>query len=205
MFKGKVAILSVVSAAVLLVAGVAFGGIIDPCQSTASSAGGCIVICPAGDGDQLSAKGAMISITVNDNTGTGIEGIPASDFWLVDCDPIRVMVLCGGSGSSNADAATDASGNTTMSGDIAAGGCAIGVSVIVQGFAIGCPATCLTAIEVKSPDMNGDLVVNLPDLALFGAQYPPNPFTNTCADFNCDNLINLQDFSVFGLHYNHVC
>jgi len=82
MFKGKVAILSVVSAAVLLVAGVAFGGIIDPCQSTASSAGGCIVICPAGDGDQLSAKGAMISITVNDNTGTGIEGIPASDFWL---------------------------------------------------------------------------------------------------------------------------
>jgi len=124
----------------------------------------------------------------------------------VDCDPIRVMVLCGGSGSSNADAATDASGNTTMSGDIAAGGCAIGVSVIVQGFAIGCPATCLTAIEVKSPDMNGDLVVNLPDLALFGAPVlRPILLQILVRILTANNLINLQDFSVFGLHYNHVC
>jgi hypothetical protein len=207
MFKHKVAVLSIVSA-VLLLAATAFGGIIDPCESDATTdATGvtCVLICPAGDGDQLVDKGATIHVTVNDGAGVGVEGVLASDFYLVDCDPSRNMVLCGGASSSNANAATDANGQTDMTGDIAAGGCAQGLEVIVQGFSIGCPAICLTNIFVKSPDINGDLLVNIQDFSLFGLQYPPNPFTDTCTDYNCDGLVNLQDFSLFGLHYLHQC
>ncbi|MBI4720118.1 MAG: hypothetical protein HY770_02605 [Chitinivibrionia bacterium] len=195
------------AAALLLVAGVAFGGIIDPCQSTATSGSGCVLVCPAGDGDQLSAKGVTISIEINDGAGDPIAGVPATDFWVVDCDPALDMVLCGGSASSNATAATDENGQTTMEGDIAAGGCADGLSVVVQGFVIeegvSCTPVCLD-IDIRSPDMNGDLAVNLLDFALFGGAYPPNAYAK-CADFNCDAAINLQDFSAFGLHYNHDC
>jgi hypothetical protein len=189
-------------------AATAFGGIIDPCQSTASTIATpntCVLICPQGDGDQLVDKNATITVVVRDGAGIGIEGVLASDFYLVDCDPIRDMVLCGGSSSSDADAPTDATGSTQMIGDIAAGGCANGLSVIVQGFTIGCPAICMTNIWVKSPDINGDLLVNIQDFSLFGQQYPPQPFTDTCVDYNCDGIVNLQDFSLFGLHYLHQC
>ncbi len=209
------------AAALLLVAGVAFGGIIDPCNSTATCGGGggaaspasvgCVLVCPAGDGDQISAKvaGGAIFVTVRDGSSIGIPGIPATDFWLVDCDPLLDMVLCGGSSSSSATAATDENGETTMEGDIAAGGCADGLSVVVQGFIIeeGTPPDCTPVcldIDIRSPDMNGDLAVNLLDFALFGGAYPPNAYSK-CADFNCDLAVNLQDFSAFGLHYNHDC
>ena len=193
MFKHKVAVLSIVSA-VLLLAAAAFGGIVDPCESTISSSAGpntCVLVCPAGDGDQLQDKGATISITVNDDTATGIEGILATDFYVIDCDPVNDMVLCGGSASSNANAATDANGDTQMTGDIAAGGCATGLAVVVQGFVIGCPTICMSNIEIKSPDINGDLLVSILDFSLFGAQYPPNPFTDPCVDYICDCVINL--------------
>lgn len=198
------------AAALMLVAGVAFGGIIDPCLSTATSASGCVLVCPAGDGDQISAKVAGgILITIVDGSTVPIEAIPATDFWVVDCDPVDDMVLCGGSASSNATAATDANGETTIEGDIAAGGCADGLSVVVQGFVIeeGTPPNCTPVcldIDIRSPDMNGDLAVNLLDFALFGGAYPPNAYSK-CADFNCDTVVNLQDFSAFGLHYNHDC
>jgi hypothetical protein len=199
------------AAALLLVAGIAFGGIIDPCKSDATSGSGCVLICPGGDGEQLSAKvgGGAIFITVVDGSNLPIEGIPATDFWLVDCDPSADMVLCGGSASSNASAATDETGSTTMVGDIAGGGCADGLSVVVQGFVIteGTPPDCTPIcldIDVRSPDMNGDLAVNLLDFGLFGAAYPPNAYTK-CADFDCSSTVDLLDFSAFGLHYNHSC
>lgn len=197
------------AAALLLVASVAFGGIIDPCNSTAVSSGGCVMVCPAGDGDQMSDKGATITITVLDGSATPIEGVPATDFYVIDCDPTLDMVLCGGSASSNATAATDEFGVTTMEGDIAAGGCADGLSVVVQGYIIEefppeCTAATCLPILIRSPDMNGDLVVNLQDFSAFGLAYPPNTYFK-CADFNCDGLVNLQDFSTFGLHYQHAC
>lgn len=199
------------AAALLLVASVAFGGIIDPCKSTAVVGGAgdfCVMVCPAGDGDQMSTQGATITITVLDGSSAPIAGIPATDFYVIDCDPILDMTLCGGSSSSNATAATDEFGVTTMEGDIAAGGCADGLSVVVQGFVITDEPACTTPtclpILIRSPDMNGDLVVNLADFSAFGLAYPPNTYAK-CADFNCDLAVNLQDFSTFGLHYQHSC
>jgi hypothetical protein len=205
-----------ITAVLLLLAAAASAGIIDPCNSECHigltlSGDNCVLVCPGGDGDQISAKvaGGAIFITVRDGSNDPIPGIPATDFWLVDCDPLGEMVLCGGSASSNATAATSSAGETTMEGDIAAGGCADGLSVIVQGFVIeqGTPPDCTPiclGINVRSPDMNGDLAVNLLDFGLFGAAYPPNAYVK-CADFDCSSTVDLLDFSAFGLHYNHSC
>ncbi|MDH5627168.1 MAG: hypothetical protein OEY69_02625, partial [Candidatus Krumholzibacteria bacterium] len=79
MLKGKFAILSLVAAALLCwqVAGVdtVNSGIVDPCNSTASSAAGVHFICPQGDGDPLSGAGLTISVTINDNTNAPVAGI----------------------------------------------------------------------------------------------------------------------------------
>jgi hypothetical protein len=55
----------------------------------------------------------------------------------------------------------------------------------------------------KSPDMDGSGAVNLVDLAMFAAAWPPNPY-DFCADFNCDGLISLPDLAIFAVHWGHV-
>ena len=93
-----------------------------PCESSATSAGGVLMVCPAGDGPTLSDIGATISVTLLYCTLVEpIVGVPPQDLWIqskAHPDPR----LCGGAGSSNADLVTDVNGQTTMSGSIAAGG-----------------------------------------------------------------------------------
>lgn len=218
MLKGKFAVLSLVAAALLCwqVAGVETvnSGIVDPCESTASSAAGVHFVCPQGDGDALSSAGLTISVTIEDNTGAGIPGIPAADFWLIGCNDL--IVLCGGSGSINATAATDANGMTTIAGDITGSGCDTGVRVVCQGIILGngaCAPLCL-AIQVRSPDQRSpvgatpDGQVTLADLAFFGTSYqsPPKPYF-ACHDFvgGPFGTITLGDFAKFGAHFNHIC
>lgn len=216
MFKGKFVVLSLIAAAVLcwqvlpMSVDTVNSGIIDACSSSASTAGGCYMVCPQGDADRLDANGATISLVVKDNAGVPIPGIPAADFWLMGCnDP--GLVLCAGGGAINADSATNALGQTTISGDLGAGGCdSIGVYVVVQGVVIedgppNCNPDCLPIITT-SPDINGDLVVDLIDLSEFSKSYtsPPHQYLY-CKDFNCDGVIDLIDFSLFSQHYLHQC
>jgi len=218
MLKGKFAVLSLVAAALLCwqVAGVSTvnSGIVDPCNSTASSAGGVHFICPQGDGDALGA--ASISVTIRDNTNAPVVGIPAADFWLIGCNDL--IILCGGAGSINASAATDANGQTTITGDISGSGCDSGVRVVCQGIVLGngaCAPLCL-AVQVRSPDQKNaaggalppDGVVGTADFAFFGTSYqsPPKPYFS-CHDFvgNPYGTITVADFAKFGSHYNHKC
>jgi hypothetical protein len=215
MFKGKFVVLTVIAAALLcwqmMPASVdtANSGIVDPCSSTASANGCCLYVCPQGDGPTFAACGSIINIHAADQTGTPIAGIPGADVWVEGC--LGTMVLCGGSGSSNADSATGSNGNTTMSGGIGAGGCDIGLLVSIQGVIVKDQATncntnkCL-AFQISSPDINGDLIVDIIDLSLFAAGYtsPPKPYV-LCYDFNCDGLVDIIDFSIFAQHYLHVC
>jgi len=217
MLKGKFVVLSLVAAALLCwqVAGVSTvnSGVVDPCNSTASSAGGVHFICPLGDGDPLGA--AAITVTIHDNTNAPVVGIPAADFWLIGCNDL--LVLCGGSGSIDATGATDANGMTTISGDIAGGGCDTGVRVVCQGIILGngaCAPICLS-ISVRSPDQRGtggptpDNQVTLSDLSFFATnsyQSPPKAYF-ACHDFvgGPYGTISLADFAKFGAHYNHAC
>ena len=211
MVKGKFVLLSILAAALLcwqflpMNTNTASSGIVDPCSSeTDFCAAGtrCLLVCPQGDGSLLSDGGNEICVTIRDNLGIPIEGILATDFWLIGCTN---LCLCGGSGSSNADAATDANGETQFSGGMAAGGCDTGLMVVCQGVIIGCPPTCL-AIMVVSPDITCDLFVNLADFSLFAPHFPspPNSY-EACMDFDCDGDIDLVDFSLFAQHWQHHC
>lgn len=218
MMKGKFAVLSLVAAALLCwqVAGVETvnSGIVDPCFSTASSASGVHFICPQGDGDALAGAGLTISVTVKDNTDAPVPGIPAADFWLIGCNDL--LLLCGGSGSINATAATDLNGNTTIAGDISGSGCDTGVRVVCQGIVLGngpCAPICL-GIAVRSPDQKNtqggpaEGLVSGSDFAFFGTSFqsPPKPYF-ACHDFvgGPYGTITVADFAKFGAHFNHSC
>lgn len=212
MVKGKFVLLSILAAAILcwqflpMNADTASSGIVDPCESQAAfcepGGNGCLIICPQGDGSLLSDGGNEICVTVRDANGNPIAGILATDFWLTGCTD---LCLCGGSGSSNADANTDVNGQTTISGGIAAGGCDTGLYVVCQGTLIGCPPTCL-AIDVHSPDLDCNLAVDLVDFSLFSSNFPSPPKTyDACMDYDCDGDIDLVDFSIFAQHWQHHC
>jgi hypothetical protein len=218
MFKGKFVVLSLVAAALLCwqmmpaAVDTANSGIVHPCSSTASSGPGpyCVAACPQGDADNLSDAGATIAVQVKDQTGAVIPGIPASDFWLIGCND--ALTLCGGSGSINADSASNASGMTTIGGnqDLSTGGCDVGVQVVVQGTVILDPADCSSMlclpVNVISVDYNGDLLCDIVDFSIFGPSFPSPPNTyDACLDYNCDGAIDLIDFSIFGGHFLHQC
>lgn len=230
MVKGRLAVLCLVAVSLLMVYGVASAGIIDPCVSYCmlSATGGAagppfpLFSCPQGDTDVFvdqvggtgSGVGFLITVCVLQSDGTPIPNIPPSDFWLVDCDPINDAVLCGGSASSGADSLTNAAGMTTLGGlgTLTAGGCADGLTLVVQGFAIQDSLTnCTTAvckpIDVRSPDIDGNLLVNLQDLSIFATSFPPNPL-DPCCDFDINGIVNLQDLAKFAFHFGppgHQC
>ncbi len=189
------------------------GQIAPCCQVEVQSDGGTILSCPQGDGKTLAQVGATIEVTVLDPvTGNPVEGVPATDFWLIDCDPANTLVLCGGSQSSAADGPTDENGYTTISGTIAAGGYVDGLALVVQGCVVDDPATdCTTPkclpINVRSVDINGDLVVDQADLDLVLSAYPPNPY-QSFADFDGSGQVSLIDLTLFAAHYGppgHEC
>ena len=169
--------------------------------SSVSTDGGALLICPAGDGATLEDIGGVISITVRSmcpewTEPQSIPGIPATDIWLWSED----MVLCGGSRSSNADGPTDSSGQTTISGPVAAGGYAgSNVQVVVMGILIG----EAPALAVVSPDMNNDLAVGLADLAAFASAYFGS--YDARADMDGNGVLNSVDVALFARHWQHVC
>jgi len=182
-----------------------------PCiHGELSSSSGVILGCPKGDGPSLASKGLTISVRILDGYGNGIPGILKKDIWLVGDG----LTGCP-NGSEGpilvADAPTDANGSTTISGVPKASGCSDGglyVVVRVSGssFVLGdqggpeCTALWVP-IEVRSPDMNADGVVDVSDYNQFSDIYQHGPYQE-CADFNGDGTISLSDFSMFSVHYS---
>jgi hypothetical protein len=217
MLKGKLAVLCLVAISLLVVNGTASAGIIDECTSywqLHASVSPCpLFVCPQGDTDSFLDQGWWIWICVLDINNAPIANVPATDFWLIDCDPLLDALLCGGSASSAADSLTNAAGMTTMSnGTLTGGGCADGMAVVIQGFVVKDSLTLCTTdlcgpINLRSPDISGDLLVDLVDLAIFAASFPPNPF-DKCCDMNDDGLVDLIDLASFAFHFGppgHTC
>jgi hypothetical protein len=188
------------------------GDIWEPCSTYATATGGCYLACPEGDGSELGAIGATITVYIKDFTGQPIANIPATDFWLIGCDDN--ILPCGGSHAIDADSMTNQDGVTTISGSFEAGGCEPrGVMAVVQGVVISgrdnCEPLCLpiTTISVDvAPTDNPDLVVDLIDLSYFADGYSSPPKTyDACIDFNCDGYVDIIDLSIFAQHYLHSC
>ena len=180
--------------------------LIDPCQSSASSAGGVLMVCPAGDGPTLSSIDATISVTLRGCSGEPVPGMPPQDFWIqAKGDP---QLLCGGYLSSNADSTTNLNGQTTISGSIAAGGyLGDGVYAVALGFMIqGTGGLCDNPLSLVlvSPDIDGDLIVDLVDFSIFAQGWPPRAY-DPRSDMNSDGLVDLVDLALFATHYSHSC
>ena len=188
-----------------------------PCDNTAAV--GCsgmrVSICPRGDFEKIKdgcGTGTdYIEVYIRDCGGTGIEGIPWTDYWMDACLEEYALGIC--VQHFVADSLTDVNGRTTFSGRISAGGCIPegGIFISCQGVTIinesQTAPICLDVVIV-SPDLNADSVVNLSDLSFFGQSYNMQegmPEYNTCCDFNDDGWCNLSDFSFLGEHYQHQC
>ena len=211
MLKGKLAVLALVAiCCIVMVNGTANAGIIDPCVSYwelhATVVPCPLFVSPAGGTDSFLDQGWWIWICVLDQNGLPVPDVPASDFWLIDCDPLLDAVLCAGSASSNADSNSNSAGMTTMSlGTLTGGGCADGMALVIQGFVVLDSLTnCLTdfccPINLRSPDLDGSLLVDLVDLSAFAASYPPQPL-DPCCDFDLNGVVNIQDLSKFAFQY----
>lgn len=230
----KVKHLCLIVTSFLCIASVATAGILNPCQSTAYvvPTGGTISICPFGDFQTFANQGLVIYIEAKDAAGVPLAGMPASDFYLVDCDLLECLFLC--PFPANADSATNLLGKTTITGSIRGGGCVSGLSVVAQGLVIkagNCIDDLCLVIKVHTLDVTGSVcpdplgsgrtgngIVTLADFSFFG---PCNGLTSASpgwyipgpGGFNCECLdyvppllsITLSDFSFFGQHLNHSC
>jgi hypothetical protein len=207
MFKGKLAVLLV--AGLLVWSSTAFAGIIDPCQSdatviieTATGSPGTMPGCPQADGGTMAQYGFRIEIWVRDGTGAGIANVPPSDFWVNDCDPVETLILCGGSASSNADALTDATGNTQMRGtNVAASTSALGDISCDDPPLVG----CTSPPPVGSPICtNGVIVIvqgetiSTPEPSCLPICLPVNVRS---FDITGDGVVNDSDLSSFAVGY----
>jgi hypothetical protein len=58
-------------------------------------------------------------------------------------------------------------------------------------------------LKFNSPDINGDLTVDLSDLSLFAGNF--FGAYHHRGDFNNDGIINLSDLAIFATGYQTVC
>lgn len=186
-------------------ASLATAGIPDETESTATSASGCVQVVPNGTGDTLSSKGLTVTVTVRDGNGDPIAAYPFQDVGLADNAGGADVSLCTSGWLSSGN--TNASGVTTITGVGFAGGSTQGgMRATVAGVRIiSGPAL---DIDVVSPDMNGDLQVQILDLSSvptgFAARFL-NGVYDFQSDYTCDGVENLLDVVEYSFANGAVC
>jgi hypothetical protein len=201
--------LAVAGGLVLGLAGVASAGIPDAVQSSASTDGGVVLITPAGTGGSIAdarnidgsgtSVNATVTVTILDAGGLPVPNFPFQDVYLgKDLDDLASTVsLC--QGGSAADANTNALGITTIGGVISGGGHGLTSQVYINSSPL---AQAPLNLALNSPDINGDLSVDLGDFSAFGIAFGSSDFE---ADLVFDGTVDLGDFSRFGQSYFQQC
>jgi len=171
-----------------------------PEESFAAAANpGTILVVPDGTGESLAEVGSTITVSLIDCGNVPIPNFPWQDIWVDDYSGSD-LALC--QGGSYADHNTDSQGMTTISGRIAGGGFSEGpLGVYVAGSLI---YTSQLDIRVVSPDINGDLQVNLADVSDFAVDFA-SPAGAPRSDMNHDGAVNLADVGVFAAHLGASC
>lgn len=153
-----------------------------------------LLVVPDGSGPPLAsarttgglAVDATITLVLIDQCGDPIVGYPREDMWLESQD--GGLMLCNGGGAADQD--TDANGQTRWMQPLRAGGhSAAPCRVVVVGFLID-----ELPLHFVSPDLNGDRVVSLMDVAQFATAY--FGAYSFAADLKADGVVNLSDIAV---------
>ena len=164
---------------------------------------GVLMISPAGNGPTLAELGLTITVHVRAcDGGLWDEPFPAEE----------IEVSGGNSGVSfcslpMADADTDLHGTATFSGSWAGGGWAEGDGGHlgqIRVWVYGLPAVLEPIrIGINSPDLTGDLRVDLADVGEFGLDFfGPYSFRS---DLFYDGVINLADLGRLAMHLGEEC
>lgn len=147
------------------------------------------------EGNVVDATITLYMLDVHENP---IANYPFEDLWLESMD--SGLEFC--NGGTNADHNTDSNGQTEWVNPLFAGGHSPGpVLVIINGAALdtnpGLP------LKFISPDITGDLVVNLYDLSAFAEDYFSDYHMRS--DLYADGALNLSDVAVFVQNYLAQC
>lgn len=172
----------------------------DLCYATsANSEPVSILVRPDGGGTPLTnamlfggaRTDATITLTLLDGAGDPVVNYPAEGSWL-EAGPPELFPVCGA--GSISDGSTNALGLTTFSNPLRAGGSGVGAGIMIDTVPL--PDSPLEfpggdQFHFNSPDISGDLMVNLADVAMFAADF--YGAYNYRSDFYWDGVINLKD------------
>lgn len=191
-----------VAGSMVLGLGAAQAGVPNGGTSEASAAGsGTILLVPDASGDNLGARGLTVSVIVRDVGNNVIAGFPFQDITLGSAIAGELAICQGG---ATADANTDANGETTFSGNLAGGGNTEGgLSVFLNEVEVTGGAAI--AINANSPDINGDLTVDVVDVGFFAQGFGGDPGLAFAVDLIADGNINIADVGQFAVGLGRVC
>ena len=198
-------------------ASLAVAGIPDLSNSTASTAAGVLTVSvetlPTGDGRPLNAArtsngtpgntaliDATITLIVRDGNGDPIYLYPSEDLWLQTT--AGGLKLC--PGGSVADFSTDVNGRTSFSRALFGGGHSETEQTVV--VINGSPLVGSNMnIRFNSPDISGDLKVDLTDTVTYAADaLHPLPY-HYRSDMLFDSQINLSDTVLYAQGIGKIC
>lgn len=162
---------------------------------------GHIVVVPDGSGPSLGAEGHTVRVRLEDGNGGPIVGYPFQDLVLAGSGADGPLDVC--PGGSVADANTDATGETTFTGSLAAGGWS---DALLYVYVAGVINTFNPLqITVNSPDLNGDLRVDINDVGLFAQDFAsPYVFRADLAG-DLDGVLNIADVGAFATSIGREC
>jgi hypothetical protein len=187
--------------------GIPYVGDIDHSSVEAS-----VVVIPDGSGTALTEAwreggepvDASIRVLLVDADWAPVASFPAEDLWLQFGPDPGTLLGCTNhpsfpGGMFTPDAATDATGWTEWVLPLRGGGWSVGPAhVRLNGGPAVSPNGWVfeaAPLRANSPDLNGDLAVDLTDIVLFtqdlGGAYAYR------ADFNWDQVVNLSDIVAF--------
>jgi hypothetical protein len=167
----------------------------DPGDVTAT--GGQVLLVPDGSGPSLESLGANIVVRLWACPGEpkGLVDYPAQDIWI-EGSGTGTLAFCAEGGI--ADGPTDAGGLTTFSRALAGGGWDSGEMVVHAGGL----EFRLSGYEFVSPDIDGDLEVDIVDFKEFGLDYSGSA---PRSDLDFDGRVDLNDFLVMSRSFGARC
>lgn len=171
-------------------------------EASVQGGSGHILVVPDGSGPTLASEGHVVWFRVVDRGGSPIEGYPFQDLMLARLDGTTQVIPC--PGGAVADANTDANGESTFSGALAAGGWTDETLYI---HAAGVPAVDLPPLQltVNSPDLDGNHMVNLQDIGAFALDFASGYAFRSDIGGDLDGTLNLADVGVLAIHNGKSC